>query len=84
MRITELRQRTISYKHVTGISCDACQKVILGAYIEVTTSHSDWGNDSIDSIENFDFCSVECMSPHMVDYFKTARGSEEYNIERKS
>ena len=84
MRITEIKQRTISEKYVTGISCDTCQKAILGAHFEVTTHHCDWGKDSGDSFENYDFCYVECMSPHMVGYFKSARGSEQYDIERKS
>jgi hypothetical protein len=80
---TELTERTISEERTIGIVCDACAKDISGAYLEVTTSHGDWGNDSIESIQTFDFCSAECMSPHMVAYFKNARGSEEYDVERR-
>jgi hypothetical protein len=83
-KITNLRQRTISEKHVVGIACDACQKEISDAYFDVVTSHSDWGNDSIDSVENFDFCSLECLMPHMSAFFKKAGGTEQYEIERKT
>ena len=43
--------------------CDVCNGIIddKGGYWEVTTGHHDWGNDSMDSIENFDVCSEVCL-----------------------
>lgn len=61
---------------ITEASCDYCLKqldlvkeqyyncekdsIVIDKYIELTTSHSDWGNDSVDSIECYQFCCVEC------------------------
>ena len=51
-------------------------------YYRVTTRHHDWGNDSVESYEHFDFCSYECLQKHQEEYFRKASGSEEYEIAR--
>ena len=65
---TEVRVET-SYK-LAGIKCDVCGKIIEPPSIEdqykwmekpytyyaVKTGHHDWGNDSIESIEERDIC----------------------------
>ena len=48
--------------------CDVCGKEITGPFWEVTTGHYDWGNDSTDSIEDKDCCSVECLSELFDEY----------------
>lgn len=68
MRKTEEKEVvTKSIKKVTvGRICDFCNKEILKVdgkrweYFHITTSHCDWGNDSFESYEHFDACSVEC------------------------
>lgn len=68
MRKTEEKEVvTKSIKKVTvGRICDFCNKAIVPVvgerydYFFITTSHCDWGNDSVDSVEHFDACSVEC------------------------
>jgi hypothetical protein len=58
-------------------ACDICNKLIFRrsiidsedvpkntrqvAYWGVTTGHNDWGYDSVDSIFNYDICSIECL-----------------------
>lgn len=41
--------------------CDCCNKEIVGPHWQVMTGHLDWGNDSVESIEHKDACSVECL-----------------------
>lgn len=78
--ITEPRK--ISY--VVGIRCDRCGDNIKESevYYNVVTHHNDWGNDSIDSYEDFDLCS-DCYLPFTENYFKKATGTEEINISRE-
>ena len=74
MRITE-KQEVIrkSIEEVPiGIICDYCKKPIYPVrsyvnrkeynFFRISTSHNDWGNDSIDSCESFDACSPECAT----------------------
>lgn len=73
-------------KVLQKITCDNCKTNINEStndhYYEVTTCHDDWGNDSIDSLMHYDFCSYKCLSENMEVYFETANGSEKYEIER--
>ena len=43
--------------------CDVCGNKIDDDmnYWDLQTGHNDWGNDSVDSIENFDICSERCL-----------------------
>ena len=50
--------------------CDICRKEITGPYWHATTGHNDWDNDSGESIENFDVCSVECLGKVLDNYCK--------------
>lgn len=50
-------------------SCDICGKEITGPYFEVMTSHSEWGNDSIESIRLIDCCDSTCLH-HAVDRYR--------------
>lgn len=82
MRITEEKEvvKKSLEKVTTGRRCDFCNKEILPVdgkkynYFYITTSHSDWGNDSIDSIEYFDACSVECALGLAEKYLKSTNG----------
>lgn len=66
-------------KTVTGIECDVCHNVVpvksyrdngmSNRYFEITTGHSDWGNDSIDSYETLDVCE-ECTPKYVSDYLR--------------
>ena len=69
---------------VISLVCDVCGKEIPAnkftagkrnyctrKYMEVTTGHHDWGNDSIDSIEVHHICSTECMDKYMRNFYMT-------------
>jgi len=48
------------------LTCDACGKVIDilkqdKIYYHINSGHYEWGNDSIDSINDEDACCEECM-----------------------
>lgn|GEM_PF-1945056 len=86
----EKQEVTIVKKRCIATYCDACGKEISMPerycgwhYYHVRTGYNDWGNDSAESIEYYDFCSYDCLKPHQDKYFEDARGSEEYEITRK-
>lgn len=72
-------------KVLKTIKCDTCKadinKTDLDYYYEVDTSHSCWGNDSVDSYEEFDFCRWECLTTHQGNYFAFADETYQYRIE---
>ena len=58
-----------------GVKCDCCGATTDYGYQHITnqplwhhfaSGHYDWDNDSCDSVETFDVCSVEC-------YWKTVK-----------
>lgn len=59
----------------TNIKCDICKKEITGKFWNLTTYHSDWGNDSVDSYEHFDLCSRECINKALDDYINNCKTS---------
>lgn len=69
---------------ITGerIICDQCNKEIYNSengqdsyFFEVTKGHNDWGNDSVDSIENLEICSDECLYKALDEFLKENRNS---------
>lgn len=93
MKTTVKQQVTVEKEVDIGVECDECGKEIRNKetmkkrfgsypYYEVTTHHSDWGNDSVDSYEYYDLCSLDCLMTHMKRYYDKASGSEEYEVER--
>ena len=62
MKIYQTKKVMREERLAVGAKCDICKKDILGRTLYgVTTGHNDWGNDSIDSIEDADVCSDECL-----------------------
>lgn len=57
---------------LTKVVCDTCKKEIEANkfYYQVTTGHNDWGNDSLESIENKDICSDECLTEEFKKYIE--------------
>ena len=77
MRNCKMLPATIMKEQIIQIKCDVCGKIIGSgqSFWELTTSHSDWGNDSIDSRCGFDLCSQECVQTKLKDYFKNCEHS---------
>lgn len=73
---------TAEVRECIAIKCNVCGKIIHcdssgyktndRTYYEVTTSHSDWGNDSCESIKNFDICP-DCVVGFVDRYLKEAK-----------
>ena len=59
--------RVLVYEHRF---CDFCKKEIKEDYWEIRTQHFDWGNDSVDSIEDFDACCPACVQKAFDTYIK--------------
>lgn len=75
MRKQKFVDRIIKDKKVVSIKCDVCGKEIVGKFWVLTTSHGDWGNDSVESIEHFDVCSPECLGNALNDYIERCEHS---------
>lgn len=72
------------------VTCDICGKVFCdfdatppkssagesAEYFSLTTGNHDWGNDSIDSIEQEDICSEDCVKTALIRYFKDTQRSK--------
>lgn len=73
-KITNKVKKEVEVDEVVGerFICDECGKEFVAClaghkvecslvYYDVTLGHSDWGNDSCDSIENNGYCCVDCL-----------------------
>lgn len=67
-------------------TCDVCGKKIFifrpnhspryAQYYYVTTGHHDWGNDSVDSMNNYEACSPECVNELVNLYYKRSHAGD--------
>ena len=71
----KIQIQTISKRQVEYIRCDKCGKKIIpreykekeNRYIHVHTWHHDWGHDSVESHEYYDYC-MDCSKEAIVEY----------------
>ena len=64
------------------VICDTCNKEIeSGKYFEVTTGHHRWGNDSMESFKESDYCSKECLDVAYNKYYDEILETDYFNIE---
>ena len=71
-------------KVTTGRICDCCKNKIIPKgedwngkiydFFLITTHHIDWGNDSVDSWDYYDACSVECALKMTEKYLQSRTG----------
>ena len=76
--IYQEKRQTVIREVVVGKKCDVCFKDIPPTsrkfprvshpYFGITTHHSDWGNDSVDSFEYFHACSPACALKLATEY----------------
>lgn len=77
--IIENVEETVRREKVTSRVCDVCYKTVDPEnYFRITTSHCDWGNDSVDSYEFYDACCPECLLEFTESYVKQAY-EDKYN-----
>ena len=82
MKLYEDREFWVKEKFLGRTVCDICKKEIhKTAHYEVTTGHHDWGNDSIESINNSDICSDDCLKVVFGVYLEGTSDSKYINIE---
>jgi hypothetical protein len=54
---------------------------IIKRYVGLTTSHNDWGNDSEDSVETYQFCCIKCCLDWILSHEKALNtDTREFNI----
>lgn len=65
-------ERTVTRRVLVDqeVFCDVCRNKIgrYKGYWKCHTWHDDWGNDSVDSHEYFDICSIECLMKKFEEY----------------
>ena len=72
----------VNKRVLDGVICDTCNKEIKeGLYFEVTTGHHRWGNDSVESIEEFDYCSKDCLDVAYDEYYEKMFETCYFNID---
>ncbi len=78
LQIIKREKRKLKY-----LRCDCCNKKIINSncYYDVIIGHHDWGNDSIDSIQDKEICE-ECINNFVNTYLSEANGTEYINIQR--
>lgn len=81
MREQKIVEKIIKAKKVVSIKCDVCGKEIVGKFWVLTTSHGDWGNDSVESVESVDICSAECINKELNDYIERCEHSRTQRFE---
>jgi hypothetical protein len=82
--------KVITKRKIDYITCDCCKKVIepsdygddKNQYTKVNTWHNDWGNDSVESHEMYEYC-VDCAKKVVAEYIENASGSEELKLENR-
>jgi hypothetical protein len=85
MKIYEEKPVTKIERTLTKIVCDRCKKEIEKEkhYYEVTTEHEDWGSESIESIDDKDICSDECLQKEFESYLEFKSNTKQIRIERR-
>ena len=76
----ETRQVNKTVKIFKCLKCDICGKEFTGPYWIANTHHDDWGNDSVDSYENFDLCSEKCVEVMFQKYMKDCKHSDTHYL----
>lgn len=97
MEIKKYEKVEIVREEIQEIVCDECKKLLDNRkltsrhkrtkvpYFHVLTHYSDWGNDSIDSLKEFDLCQ-ECLVNKFNEYLEQAKeypGTREFDIEER-
>lgn len=70
MRTYKEITKTITTKETVDWKCDCCGKEQVEKMDSVTMCHNSWGNDSIDSYTNKDYCSDECYAKLAKDFLE--------------
>lgn len=68
--MSEIKEKKQVFTEVTiGYVCDVCGVEVKGFrpndWLWFNHHHGDWGNDSSESFEYFDVCSVECFTAQL-------------------
>ena len=91
MHIEEIKKTIKEEEVVVDVVCDVCNKNLTETlynfnkkgYLEIITSHRDWGNDSGDSLEFFQVCD-DCLEKFIIQKIKeSSKTSGEIEIKRE-
>jgi hypothetical protein len=84
MKVFDKKEVIITKDVLIKVTCDICENDIPeGQYrYKVTTGHRDWGYDSVESIEQFDICSDNCLQKKFDLFLKSDEFTKYINIEK--
>ncbi len=89
MYITEKKKVTKYLERIIKTKCDVCKREIpnfepckreKSRFFRVITGHHDWGNDSCDSIKEYEICP-DCIQDFVEKYIKKVDGTDYIDIE---
>ncbi len=64
-------EKVTIYKDIfVSNKCDICEKETTEELINVNAYHEGWGNDSIESHENYECCSCECYKKTITKFLE--------------
>ena len=68
-----MRTERVEQKIVVQTQCDICKKLAEGdgpdGWLSLSSGHSEWGNDSVDSMDHHDVCSYACCMTAVREVF---------------
>jgi hypothetical protein len=84
MKLYKTVVRTTEIKVLDSVSCNICKSPIIKGqkHFTVTTSHSDWGNDSHESAQYKDICSDACASVEFNRYLHSDQITKKIKFEQ--
>jgi hypothetical protein len=74
---TLYKEETQMVKVPNGTQCDVCGKTTKddSDWVKIEHYHSAWGNDSCESFEYFDACSVDCYTEQLKRSIRELEGN---------
>ena len=75
------KSESVQIENVVGHTCDVCKKTVMERtlpkeWYSFSSHHDEWGNDSIESYEDFDVCSVRCYMDQLYRCVGEMEGKE--------
>ena len=71
---------TRAFRPVVKVICDKCGNELKEHYAYVCTSHSRWGNDSIESVEYHHYC-MNCVKDVFASYVDNNEMTDRFEYE---
>lgn len=80
-----IEKQTVERTVIVGYRCDRCGNEDAKAedWITVSHGHSQWGNDSCESVQDFDLCSPKCYLAQLRESVEEMEGYRTGEVDHK-